>query len=70
MRTIVRLDKVAGSAHPKDILEAAWEAILDRDYAPVFRPALAVLSVLPDGKPVGNAIRTVAECANRVADSL
>ena len=70
MKTILRLDKVAGTKHPREILEAAWEAILEKDYAPVFRPALAALGALGDGKEIDNAIRMVAECANRVADSL
>ena len=70
MRTIVRLDKVAGARHPRDVLEAAWTSILDKDYAPVFRPALAVLGALREGRAIDDAIRTVAECANRVADSL
>ena len=70
MRTIMRLDKVAGAKYPREILEAAWEAILEKDYAPVFRPALAVLGALRDGGAVDDAIRTLAECANRVADSL
>ena len=70
MKTIVRLDKVAGAAHPREVLEIAWGAILEKDYAPVFRPALAVLRVLPEAKPVHNAIRMLAECANRVAESL
>ena len=70
MKTIVRLDKVAGARSPAEVLEVAWESILDKDYAPVFRPALAVLSALPEGDAVDDAIRGVAECANRVADSL
>ncbi len=70
MRTIVRLDKVAGAKHPREVLEVAWEAILEKDYAPVFRPALAVLGALCEGKAIDDAIRMVAECANRVADSL
>ena len=70
MKTIVRLDKVAGARHPKEVLEVAWESILEKDYAPVFRPALAVLAALPEGKAINDAIRDVAECANRVADSL
>ena len=70
MKTILRLDKVAGASDPGEILEFAWEAILEKDYAPVFRPALAVLGALPHDKATGNAIRVVAECANRVADSL
>ena len=70
MRTIVRLDRVAGARHPRDVLEAAWASILDKDYAPVFRPALAVLGALREGRAIDDAIRMVAECANRVADSL
>ena len=70
MKTIVRLDKVAGARDPREILEVAWESILEKDYAPVFRPALAVLGALREGKAIDNAIRVVAECANRVADSL
>ena len=70
MKTIVRLDKVAGARNPKEVLEIAWESILEKDYAPVFRPALAVLGMLREGKTIDDAIRAVAECANRVADSL
>ena len=70
MKTILRLDKVAGASNPGEVLALAWEAILEKDYAPVFRPALAVLGALPHDKATGNAIRVVAECANRVADSL
>ena len=70
MKTIVRLDKVAGARHPIEVLEVAWESILEKDYAPVFRPALAVLGSLREGKAIDDAIRMVAECANRVADSL
>ena len=70
MKTIIRLDKVAGASNPKEVLAIAWESILDKDYAPVFRPALAVLAALREGKAINDAIRDVAECANRVADSL
>ena len=70
MKTIMRLDKVAGARHPSEVIEAAWEAILEKDYAPVFRPALAVLGALREGGAIDDAIRRVAECANRVADSL
>ena len=70
MKTILRLDKVAGASNPGEVLSIAWEAILEKDYAPVFRPALSVLAVLPDDPAIHTAIRVVAECANRVADSL
>ena len=71
MSLIMRLDKVAGARNPGEVLNIAWESILEKDYAPVFEPGLAVLGALPDGnEAVDNAIRAVAECANRVADSL
>ena len=70
MQLIIRLDKIAGARDPRELLETAWEMILEKDYAPVFKPALAALGALPDNPRVANAIRTVAECANRVADSL
>ena len=70
MNTILRLDKIAGASNPREVLEIAWEAILEKDYAPVFRPALAVVGALRDGQAIHDAIRVVAECANRVADSL
>ena len=64
------LNGVGGAADPAGHLHAAWHAILERDYAPVFEPALAVLDALPERRAVGHAVRMVAECANRVADSL
>ena len=70
MKTIVRLDKVAGARDPREILSIAWESILEKDYEPVFRPALAVLAALREGKAVDDALRMLTECANRVADSL
>ena len=70
MITIVRLDRIAGARNPREVLAIAWESILEKDYAPVFRPALAVLAALREGKAIDDAIRVVAECANRVADSL
>ena len=70
LKTIMRLDEVSGARNPREILGIAWRSILEKDYAPVFRPALAALAVLREGKAIDNAIRAVAECANRVADSL
>ena len=70
MKTIIRLDSVAGSSNPREMLVVAWEAILEKDYAPVFRPALAALAALSDSTAINIAIRVIAECANRVADSL
>ena len=70
MEMIMRLDKVAGARIPGEMLAAAWDSILEKDYKPVFLPALAVLKALGEREAAGAAIRTLAECANRVADSL
>ena len=70
MQFILRLTSVGGASNPKEMLEVAWENILEKDYAPVFKPALAVLKVLPETETAANVIRELAECANRIADSL
>ena len=70
MQFILRLTRVGGASDPKEMLEAAWESILEKDYFPVFKPALAVLKALPKTESVASVIRELAECANRIADSL
>ena len=70
MEGIGKLNQVGGADKPAAVLRAAWAAILKRDYAPVFEPPLAVLDVLPERRWAGHALCILAECANRVADSL
>ena len=70
LETLPTLNKVGGGSDPASVLRTAWQVILDRDYAPVFEPPLAVLDVLPERRYVRHALRNLAECANRVADSL
>ena len=70
MKTIIRLNSVSNASNPREMLAGAWEAILEKDYAPVFKPALKVLVKLSEGTMIDSAIRVIAECANRVADSL
>ncbi len=70
MQMLLRLDQVAGASDPKQLLEFAWEVILQKDYRPVFEPALKALRALPPGRRVANAVRILVECANRTADSL
>ncbi len=64
------LNSVGGAQDPCGILAGAWNAILKRDYTPVFEPALAAIQNLPTTTSSANAVRSLAECANRVADSL
>ena len=70
MEGLAKLNQVGGASDPADVLRSAWQAILRRDYAPVFEPPLAVLETLPRRRWVDHALRILAECANRVADSL
>ena len=70
MEFLPSLARTGSAAEPRASLASAWKAVLERDYAPVFQPALAALEALPDGMAIDDAIRMHAECANEVADSL
>ncbi len=67
---IADLARVTGASDPAAILAAGWERILEHDYEPVFGSALSVLNQLPDRPFAVEALRSLAECANRTADSL
>ena len=70
MKTITPLAEVKRAVNPREVLAVAWRSILRKDYAPVFRPALAVLEALNEGGAVADALRMVAERADNIADSL
>ena len=65
---LARLGEVSGSADPRAALTAAWNIILDKDYAPVFEPALKVMEALPEG--ANGTVYRLADRANSMADSL
>ena len=67
---IADLATVTGAAAPGTVLGEGWRRILEHDYAPVFGPALKVLQQLPIRPFANEALRSLAECANRTADSL
>ena len=70
MAMLAGLDGVARAKDPVERLSAAWESILDKDYEPVFRPALALLTQLPRDDEAKKAVRVLAERAESLADSL
>ena len=70
MAMLAGLDGVARAKDPLERLSAAWKAILDKDYEPVFRPALALLTRLPRDDAAKKAVRVLAERAESLADSL
>ncbi len=67
---LTTLNSIGGLEDPVAALETAWNHILERDYAPVFEPALGVIGALPRGGSVDEAICRMADVANRTADSL
>ena len=70
LRGIVPLEKVARAKDPLEMLEVAWEMILEKDYAPVFRPALGLLREVKRSKRVKKVVRYLAERSGQIADSL
>lgn len=69
MEGLTSLDDVNGSVNPRHALLDAWRTIVDRDYRPVFEPALNIVEVLPDSA-AKNAIYRLVDRANSVADTL
>ena len=70
MSTLAGLDYVARASVPTELLISQWVEILKQDFAPIFRPALAVLQSLPPSEPVKFAVVTIVECANQLADEV
>ena len=70
VRLMLGPDRVGGAASPRYELKETWRRILDRDYAPVFRPALAVLKEIGDGAAAEAAVSELHEAAGRLAQSL
>ena len=70
VRLMLGPDRVAGTRSPRNELNETWRRILDRDYAPVFRPALAVLKAIGDGTAAEAPVSELHEAAGRLAQSL
>ena len=70
LRLMLGPDRVGGAESPSNELEETWRRILERDYGPVFRPALAVLQGLGHGPAAEAAVSELHEAAGRLAQSL
>ena len=70
MTTLASLNDINGSDDPRNVLMNSWKFILEKDYAPVFEPALKIVETLPDLPAVKKAIYRIVDRANSVADSL
>ena len=64
------LTAVGRSKTPAEALAEAWDEILSKDYAPVFRPALSIIENSPSFGSLKPAARILAECAANVSDSV
>ena len=67
---VVDLLETVNAKTPIEMLAASWRMILKRDYNPVFRPALDILLTLDELEGTETIIRSIAQSANREADSL
>ena len=63
------LTEIGRSQMPAAVLAEAWDAILAKDYAPVFRPALSILEHASFDSLKAPAV-ILAECAVNVADTV
>ena len=60
-----------GRSHtPAEALAEAWDEILGKDYAPVFRPALSIIEHAPSFDSLKAPARILAECAVNVSDTV
>ncbi len=64
------LTRIARSHTPAEALAEAWDEILGKDYAPVFRPALALIENSPSFESLKAPARILAECAVNVSDTV
>ena len=64
------LTAIARSHTPAEALAEAWDEILGKDYAPVFRPALALIENSPSFDSLKAPARILAECAVNVSDTV
>ena len=63
LRGLTHIEKVYLTKRSSCVLAAVWATILEKDYAPVFQDAVALLVALPDRKGIERAIVTLIQCA-------
>ena len=70
MSMLVGLDYVARSKDPIETLAGQWETILQQDFEPIFRPALAVAQSVHGKDAAKKAVQVITECAHNLADQV
>ena len=64
------LTEIGRSQTPAEGLAEAWDEILGKDYAPVFRPALSIIENSPSFDSLKPTARILAECAVNLSDTV
>ena len=64
------LTEIGRSHTPAEALAEAWDEILGKDYAPVFRPALSLIENSPSFDSLRAPARILADCAVQISDTV
>ena len=64
------LTEIGRSQTPAEALAEAWDEILGKDYAPVFRPALSIIENSPSFDSLKGPAQILAECAVNISDTV
>ena len=70
MKNLHGVEGLGSAENPTEILLNDWIKILEKDYRPIFSPALRVLKALPDRKEAQQGIMQAVQCANELASDL
>lgn len=65
-----KLGDINGGLNPHEDLSKAWNIILDKDYAPIFKPALSVVNTLPKDESLKGSLYRIIDSADAMADTL
>ena len=64
------LTAIGRSEEPADMLAEAWDKVLERDYKPVFQPALSIIENSPSFESLKPATQILASEIGRISDTV
>ena len=64
------LTAIGRSEEPADLLAEAWDKVLERDYKPVFQPALSIIENSPSFESLKPATQILASEIGRISDTV
>ena len=69
-QTLPDLTAIGRSEEPADMLAEAWDKVLERDYKPVFQPALSIIENSPSFESLKPATQILASEIGRISDTV